>query len=77
MAILLIWEECPVGTSFHLLPFREELLKLHGKFLNQEDLSWEEQKLIEILDLEKGAPLSNQSLVGLNVIYFVQTGVLL
>lgn len=77
MVILLMWELHPEETSFHLVPYREELMQLHGIFLNSEDCLPEHARLIETLDREKGDPTPSCDISDMGVTHFLQTGILL
>ncbi len=77
MNILLIWDYYPDGTSFHILPFNEKWLRLHGRFLNEDGLSEADHRLILELDRLKGDPTPSCDIRELEVGYFIQTGVIL
>jgi hypothetical protein len=75
MAILLVWELLPEETSFHLLPYQEKWMQLHGRFINAEGTTPAMVELIEELDKIKGPPVPSNQVEG--VTHFLQTGVVL
>lgn len=77
MTILVIWEAFPETTSFHLIPYQEKWIELHGKFLGAEDVSDEEASLIQELDRIKGDETPSCDIRGLEVGFFIQTGCIL
>lgn len=77
MVILLVWEMHPEETSFHLIPYQEKWVSLHGKFINCENTSQAETELIEELDRVKGDPTPSCDITGMGVTHFLQTGWLL
>jgi hypothetical protein len=77
MVVLVVWEMHPEETSFHLVPYQEKWMKLHGKFRHAEDVTEEEEALIAELDRIKGDPTPSCDISGMGVTHFIQTGWLL
>lgn len=77
MVILLVWEMHPEETSFHLIPYQDRWMALHGKFINATDCTEQEASLINELDRIKGDPTPTCDIQGMDVTHFLQTGILL